>query len=144
MLGLQLGLNGHSLPFPLFAKQPLTMFPKTNATMKLILLLILVMIWHNIVRMIQRLRCLFDTILGLDKSKNDARLLGSNSKQNLWNCIRKQSAMQTFTWAFRHLVGSCQKHYIQTDMAVQKASHLPATMPPISYKVKQTKPDDGK
>jgi hypothetical protein len=31
------------------------------------------------------------------------------------------AAMETFTWAFRHLVGSCQKHYIQTDMAVQKA-----------------------
>jgi hypothetical protein len=52
MLELQLDLNEHSLPFPLFAKQPLTMFSKTNATMKLILLLVLVMTWHNIVGMI--------------------------------------------------------------------------------------------
>jgi hypothetical protein len=37
MLGLQLDLNGHSFPFPLFAKQPLTMYSKTNTTMKLIL-----------------------------------------------------------------------------------------------------------
>jgi hypothetical protein len=38
-------------------------------------------------------RYLFDTILGLVKNKNDARLLGSKSKQNLWSCIWKQSAL---------------------------------------------------
>jgi hypothetical protein len=65
------------------------------------------------------LRCLFDTILELDKHKNDARLLGSKSK--LYMVTKCVAAMRTFTWAIRHMAGSCQKHYIQTDMVVQKA-----------------------
>jgi hypothetical protein len=48
---------------------------------------------HIRVGMIQCSEISFDTILGLDKNKNDVRLLGSNSKQNLWSFIWKQSVL---------------------------------------------------
>jgi len=53
MFGLQVDLKGHSLPYPLLEKQPLTMFSKAFVMMKLMLQLFWVMSQHNIVGMIQ-------------------------------------------------------------------------------------------
>jgi hypothetical protein len=59
MFGLQVDLKGHSLPFPLLEKQPLTMFSKAFIMMKLMLQLFWVMSQNNIVGTIQCLEVSF-------------------------------------------------------------------------------------